>query len=183
MERDILRNLTYETSNRAKTLRITVHPGGNVVVTTPSTMGRIEARKFAKEKLSWIQKHIERMRHEPVSLPDLTTRSVRHYQNHKERARNLLTRRLEYWNTFYGFRYNRISVKRHTTKWGSCSSKKNINFNYKILFLPKALQNYIVVHELCHIKELNHSERFWNLVAQTQPNYLTLRKKLNDYRL
>lgn len=95
----------------------------------------------------------------------------RHYLLHKEDTRQLVHAKLKHWNQYYGFNYNQVRIKLVSTRWGSCSSKKNLNFNYQILFLPEHLQDYIIVHELCHLKELNHSARFWSLVEQTIPNY------------
>jgi predicted metal-dependent hydrolase len=83
-----------------------------------------------------------------------------------------------YFNSFYNFKYNKIFIKNHQRRWGSCSSKRNLNFNYKIIFLPERLQNYLIVHELCHLKEMNHSKGFWALVAKTIPDYEKLNKQL-----
>lgn len=101
-----------------------------------------------------------------------------HYKRHKEVARKLVHRKLRYWNSFYGFQYNRVAIRSQKTRWGSCSDKGNLNFNYKILFLPEELQDYLIVHELCHLEELNHSQQFWEKVGETIPNYKVLRKKL-----
>jgi predicted metal-dependent hydrolase len=89
-----------------------------------------------------------------------------------------MEQRIEYYNQYYGFKYNKINIKNQKTRWGSCSKKGNLNFNYKILFLSAETRDYIVVHELCHLKEFNHSKKFWNLVAETIPNYLQIRKNL-----
>lgn len=104
----------------------------------------------------------------------------RDYLNNKEKARAFVKSRLEYFNNFYGYAYNRISIKDTKSRWGSCSTKANLNFNYKIIFLPPELADYIIVHELCHLKEMNHSPNFWILVAHTLPNYKKLRKSLRD---
>lgn len=73
----------------------------------------------------------------------------------------------------HGFQYNKISVRDMKTKWGSCSSSKNLSFNWRIIFAPSHVLHYLVSHELCHLKEMNHSARFWKLVAQLAPNYKT----------
>ena len=100
------------------------------------------------------------------------------YKKHKEDARTLIHDRLEYWAPICGVIYKRISIRDTKRSWGSCSSKGNLNFSYKLLFLPKCVSDYIIVHELCHLKELNHSERFWQHVEIALPNYLDLKNEL-----
>lgn len=110
-------------------------------------------------------------------LMPVKSRSQKHYLAYKEAARALVHRRLDELNV-HDFVYHRVSIKNMTSRWGSCSSKKNLNFNYRILFLPPHLQDYIIVHELCHLKVFNHSLAFWNLVAETAPNYKACRREL-----
>lgn len=88
--------------------------------------------------------------------------------------------KIAYWNAQYGFTYNRIAIRNTRNCWGSCTSLKNLNFSYKILFLPEHLQDYIIVHELCHLQELNHKAEFWLLVAQTIPEYKECIKELKQ---
>ena len=95
-----------------------------------------------------------------------------HYRAHKERARALVHERLAYWSAHYEGSYGRVAIRDQRTRWGSCSSKQNLNFNYRIVFLPPHLADYIIVHELCHLLELNHSERFWAHVARACPEYV-----------
>lgn len=99
------------------------------------------------------------------------TSVTQHYLAHKEAARELVHAKLLYWNQFYGFRYNRVAIRNTRSCWGSCTSLKNLNFSYKLLFLPEHLQDYIIVHELCHLKELHHKESFWKLLEAQIPNY------------
>lgn len=96
---------------------------------------------------------------------------TQHYVANKESARALVLARLEHWNRFYGFSYNRVAIRNQKTCWGSCTSKKNLNFSYKLMFLPEHLMDYIIVHELCHLKELNHGKGFWDLVGESIPEY------------
>lgn len=81
------------------------------------------------------------------------------------------------------FEYKRISIRNQKTRWGSCSSAKNLNFNYKIVFLPKELANYLVIHELCHLTHFNHSKDFWNLVETMCPNFQILEKTLKTFKV
>ncbi len=79
-----------------------------------------------------------------------------------------------------GFRVRRIFIKAQRTRWGSCSEKKNINLNMKLLFLPEDLVRYVLLHELCHTVYLNHSKKFWALVAEHEPRYAARRKALRE---
>ena len=97
--------------------------------------------------------------------------ATKHYAAHKESARELVHGRIAHYNSHYRFEFKRVAIKNQRRCWGSCSSLKNLNFNYKIYFLPDHLQDYIIVHELCHLMELNHGKEFWELVAQTIPSY------------
>ena len=98
--------------------------------------------------------------------------SSKHYLEKKELTRALVTDRLFHFNQHYQLQWRRVAVRNQRSRWGSCSSLKNLNFNYKILFLPPHLQDYIVVHEMCHLVELNHGKQFWKLVEQVIPHYL-----------
>ena len=96
----------------------------------------------------------------------------------REQARIFAENRISHFNKFYKFEINRIAIKNTSTRWGSCSSKRNLNFNYKIIYLRPALADYLIVHELCHLGELNHSKRFWALVAKVVPDFVEINKEL-----
>lgn len=105
------------------------------------------------------------------------------YLKYKEAARRLISKKVEEFNLFYNYKINKISIRDQKTRWASCSRSANLNFNYKIIFLPEDLINYIVVHELCHLGEFNHSKNFWKLLEKKIPNYLVVRKKLKYIRI
>jgi len=96
---------------------------------------------------------------------------TKHYVENKEKARELTLARLHHFNQHYQYEWNRVAIRNQRRCWGSCSSLKNLNFNYKIIWLPEHLQDYIIVHELCHLEEMNHGRSFWILVARTIPDY------------
>lgn len=104
------------------------------------------------------------------------------YINNKEKTRSLVLERLEFYNRNYNFYYNRVSIRDQHTRWGSCSKKSNLNFNYRLIHLPPHLCDYVVVHELCHLKEMNHAKSFWDLVAKTFPNHRELRRELKSFK-
>lgn len=109
--------------------------------------------------------------------------SVRDYAHLKESARALVHARLEHFNTHYKFTYKKVFIKNTVTRWGSCSSKGNLNFSYKIATLEPRLADYLIVHELCHLQEMNHGQGFWNLVSETIPDYEQLNKELKKIHL
>lgn len=108
----------------------------------------------------------------------LRQRNRKHYLKHKGAARVVIHARLAYFNSFYNHTLNKVFIKNTKSRWGSCSTKGNLNFNYKLLFLPQEVADYVVVHELCHLKHFNHGPDFWALVAQACPNYRTHRRAL-----
>lgn len=110
----------------------------------------------------------------------------------KEMARVLVMERLEFFKGEYGrlgpeyveaMKHGRIAIRNQRSRWGSCSSKKNLNFNYRILDLSAELQDYIVVHELCHLKELNHSKKFWDLMMLIIPRALEFHGQARKMKL
>ena len=100
------------------------------------------------------------------------------YIRYKEPARLLAEQKVAKFNKIYKFTFNRINIKNQKTRWGSCSKKGNLNFNYKIALLPDRIADYIVIHELCHLGQFNHSQKFWNLVAKAMPDYLQIKNEL-----
>ena len=105
------------------------------------------------------------------------------YATLRKQAKLLVVERLNHFNTFYQFPYRRIFIKNQKTRWGSCSGNRNLNFNYRILFLPPHLQDYLIVHELCHLQQMNHSQAFWDLVGQQIPEYKPYSKELRTFRM
>lgn len=169
---------TLSHSRRARRMRLAVHSDGSVVVTTPFFVGESMVEKLIREKSQWLLAKIKYF----TQLPDrkIVRQTKADYEKHKEDARQLVFDRLEYYSQQYKFPFNRVSIRNQKTRWGSCSIKGNLNFNYKVLFLEKRVQDYIIVHELCHLKEFNHSRQFWNLVAQTIPGWKAIRRELKN---
>ena len=100
------------------------------------------------------------------------------YMRLKKAALDLVERRLSPFNAPCHFKHGSISVRNQSSRWGSCSRRGTLSFNYRLLFLPPHLADYVIVHELCHLREMNHSKRFWEIVAQAIPDYLERRKQL-----
>lgn len=122
------------------------------------------------------------MRRAPCSLAcengQMPRRSRRDYAKYKEAARALAHARLAHFNQAYGFAIGRVAIRNQKTRWGSCSKRGNLNFSYRIALLPPVLADYVIVHELCHLGEFNHSPAFWALVARACPDHRALRRAL-----
>lgn len=173
-------------STRAKRLTLTVHPDGRVVATKPTRISQKVAEAFVLKHREWIErakeafiKRAAKKRTDQIALPRPRKNSTAYKEARKE-ARVLVTERLKHFNELYNFTYGTISIRDQKTRWGSCSAKGNLSFNYRIVYLPKEIQDYIVVHELCHTKEHNHSERFWAQVGRAIPEHASLRKALRS---
>lgn len=154
--------------SRARHPAITVYPDGSVVAAVPIGYGVESVQDFVVRKSSWIlraMKRVARAKSRPIlETPPGGLRRFRHS------ALALVMKKIHFWNSRYKFDFRKIAVKNQMSRWGSCSPRGNLNFNYRILFLPETLQDYLIVHELCHLAEANHSSRFWRLAQQTIPD-------------
>lgn len=145
---------------------------GKVFVSAPYLVSKKRIELFLFEKAEWIQEKIE------LAAQNASSMKYGSYSTHAKRAKKLIKERVEHYNAFCKFSYNRISIKQHETRWGSCSRKRNLNFNYRLFFLPLELVDYVVVHELSHLQEFNHSKNFWKLVELQIPDYKQRRMQL-----
>ncbi len=172
-------NFNIKSRKGARGIRIAVNGDGSVVVTKPSRVPRVLTEAFVNSKMDWIITQIREVEKRPKKL--FSHYSAKDFKEHKQNAYLLAHNRVLYFNTFYKHEVRNITIRNQKTRWGSCSGKGNLSFNYKIVFLPKELQDYLIVHELCHLKEMNHSVRFWNLVQEHIPEYRKLRQKIKIY--
>lgn len=165
---------------RSKSITISVRTDGVVVVSRPWWVRQVEAEHFLYSRIAWIQDRLDALEAIPL---DIRRQDAEHYVAHKERARELVAEKVSYWAERVGVTYGRISIRRQKTRWGSCSSAGNLNFNYKIIFLDPELQDYLVIHELCHRKQMNHSQDFWDEVGKYYQDYKNADKKLRKLAL
>ena len=167
---------TLNLSRRARRMRLTIYSNGNLVITAPQKMNLNIIERYIKEKSRWV---IEKLGYFKNNLKPIFKKETKEEHSvNRNRALVLAQERIAHFNKSLGFKYNRITIRNQRTRWGSCSSRGNLNFNYKIIFLSPKLADYIIVHELCHLKEFNHSHKFWNLVAKLIPDYLSARNEL-----
>ncbi len=165
---------------RMRSISVAVRHTGEVRVSASPLVPMMLIERFVAKRADWIREKQAHFAENPVSAFSLLLRKRdrREFKARKDEALTILTERLEHFNKIYGFTYGRISIRDQRSRWGSCSAKGNINFNYKLILLPDELRDYVVVHELCHLGELNHSRRFWALVERAVPEYKKLQKRL-----
>ena len=161
---------------RVKYLRLTIGHDGALTLTVPIAYPMFLINNFLNSRREWIIQALAKKKTNQSLLA--VQHSEVEIKEYKKLAKALVEERLNYFNQSYGFKYNKISIRNQTSRWGSCSSAKNLNFNYRLAILPEELADYIIVHELCHLQEMNHSPRFWQLVAKTIFDYKNRQKKL-----
>ena len=144
-------------SARSRSISIRVHPVKGVRVSVPRLVPFAAALAFYKMKRNWV---LEVMARQRERFKDVQVASPSEVEELRRRAKAELPSRLAELSGRYGFAYNRVAIKHNATNWGSCSSKNNINLNLNIVRLPKALQDYILLHELCHLRHHDHGHAF-----------------------
>lgn len=164
----------------ARRMRLRVTRDGKVVVTIPKRGSVAVAEQFVARHGGWIREQLEAFRQtkQQSFFPPGTN-----YHAYRLRAQRLVRDKIVLWNRHYGVPFNKISIRAQSTRWGSCSRSGTLSFNYKLFFLPDHLVDYIIVHELCHVREMNHGKKFWALVAETVPDHVGRRAELRHYRV
>ena len=163
-------------SNR-KTVSIQITPDGQVQVRCPSRMPITAVEAFVREKEDWIKKHLEKQKAQSKAEPFTDAQ----LQALAMQTKAQLQERLPLFAQKIDVTYHRVAVRSQRTRWGSCSSKGNLNFNCLLALVPTEVFDYVIVHELCHRKEMNHSPKFWAEVEKQLPHYKTCRKWLKDH--
>lgn len=159
-----------------KTIAVQIGADGTVLVRCPRRMSGDAVRVFVESKADWIGKHLEKQTAQP-KLPALTEAELRGLARE---AACFFPVRAAYFAPLIGVTYGRITIRAQHTRWGSCSGQGNLNFNCLLMLVPEDMADYVVVHELCHRKEMNHSAAFWAEVERVLPDYRERRKWLKE---
>ena len=164
-------------NKRSRRILLRVMPQGNIRVTIPSKRHEQHARDFVQKNLHWIEDRKNKLSRQH-QMPEITK-----YQKERRRRqlRKILTPMIDKACEFYNIKYEKLTFRQTTSRWGSCSMSKTLSFNLKLFYLPQHLQEYIVVHEVCHLLEHNHSADFWELVSKSVPDYKNKRNELKNY--
>ena len=160
-------------SNR-KTLSLQLKEDGTLLVRSPLRMSTRQIERFLREHGDWIAKQQAKL----AAQPRVERMTEEELAALKARARGVFIARCAFYAPLVGVRFGQISVRSQHTKWGSCSAKGNLNFNCLLLLAPPEVLDYVVVHELCHRLEMNHSPRFWAQVKRVLPDYEPSRRWL-----
>lgn len=163
-----------------KTLGLEVHRDGQVLVRAPQRMSEIRIRKFVMQKKEWVLKNLEKVQKQRHREGEMLHLSPEERTQLRAKARCIFAERSAYFGEKMGVEYNKIFIREQKTRWGSCSSDRNLNFNWKLVLAPPQVLDYVVVHELCHLKEMNHSQAFWNKVEEIMPSYQEQKQWLKD---
>lgn len=158
-----------------KTIAIQIKPDGEVIVRAPKRLTMAEIRRFVAARQPWIQKHLPKQRAAVQKLTEAERSEL------VLRAKKLLPEKTAYYAPLVGVDYGKITIRSQHTRWGSCSSRGNLNFNCLLMLVPEAVLDYVVVHELCHRKQMNHSSAFWAEVEAVLPGYREPKRWLKDH--
>lgn len=161
-------------------MAVEIKRDGQIIVRVPNRVSRAAAEKFLEEKSEWIDKTLAKIKEKKESRETLPKFTQKELYIIKKRAKQEIPFLVEEYASVMGVTYEHISIRAQKTVWGSCTADGNLNFNCLLVLLPERLIRYVVVHELCHRKEMNHSQKFWMEVEKILPDYKELRKQLKD---
>lgn len=153
---------------------------GSLTIRAPRGIPRKEINAFLEAKRSWIEKHLAKMQKHQESLPQMEPFTMEELQQLSKKALTIIPPKVQQYATIVGVDYGRITIRTQRTRWGSCSSRGNLNFNCLLLLFPEEVIDYVVVHELCHRKHMNHSADFYKEIERVLPEYRKYQRWLKE---
>lgn len=170
--------------SRRRTCEVSISPEGEITLRLPLGTSEEQIRRLLSDKRHWLITHYlevrERAARRPVS--DLTdSQRAALEKRYIEAAREYFPKRVSYFLPLTGGSFQRITIRDQKTRWGSCSARGTLSFNWRLMLAPPAVLDYVVVHELCHLTHMNHSAAFWDLVESVCPDYRIHRKWLKEH--
>jgi len=151
-----------------------------LIVRVPEAMSSPDIDAFIKEHWEWIIKHLQLSEAKEAKAAKIKKLSMQDVEGLTQQALIIVPERVAFFAQKMGVIYGSIKIRNQRTRWGSCSSKRNLNFNCLLMLVPAEVCDYVIIHELAHLKELNHSPRFWAEVQKMIPDFRTHRKWLKD---
>lgn len=163
-------NINYELRrSKRKTISVEISREAKIIVRAPLKMSVRDIEAFLDSKSEWISAHLEKVRQRASNLPPKLTEND--ISELKKRAKKEIPARVDFYAKQMGVEYGRIAFRAQKTRFGSCSTKDNLNFNIAIMLMPSEIIDYVIVHELSHLKQMNHSKAFWYEVERVLPDY------------
>lgn len=166
-----------------KTMSLEITKEAEVLIRAPYRMKQSEIESFVQKKSGWIAKHLEKMQNklEERTAHPIPRMDREEIQQLADEAVRILPGKAAHFAPVVGVTYGRITIRNQRTRWGSCSAKGNLNFNCLLMLAPDEVQDYVIVHELCHRLEMNHSPRFWKEVERVLPDYRAAKQWLKEH--
>ncbi len=157
--------------SKRRTFALQIKPKEGLIVRVPLRASKEQVEKFVNDNKDWIDKNLKIMEERQRKLSSVEKLTIDEIRILAEQALKLIPERVEHYASLLGVTYGRITIRNQLTRWGSCSSRKNLNFNCLLMLTPPEVIDSVVVHEVCHLKEMNHSERFYAEVLRVFPDY------------
>ena len=167
--------------SRRRSIVLSVNSKAEVILKVPYRTTNAEIKRILFERQDWIRTHVARVRSARASADTLAPLTDEELRQLSRQAAQYIPPRVAMYAERIGVSYGRITIRHQRTRWGSCSTKGNLNFNCLLMLTPPEVIDYVIVHELCHRKEMNHSTRFWALVASVLPNYVEQKRWLREH--
>lgn len=157
--------------SKRKTISLQIKPDGSMELKVPAQITDAQIQEFLCQKSDWIEKHLQAVKELKQKLLQVKALTIEEIHGLTNQALEIIPKRVSYFAPLVGVNYGRITIRNQKSRWGSCSSKGNLNFNCLLMLMPPEVLDYVVVHELCHRKEMNHSPKFWAEVGKVLPDY------------
>ncbi len=157
-----------------KSIGIQINNDGKIIVRAPYFVSEREIKALLESKRAWLDRKLSKIK---CDVPMLTEKEI---NTLKKRAKQYIPARVAYYSELTGIGYSQITIRCQKTRWGSCSDKGNLNFNCLLMLAPERVLDSVIVHELCHRREMNHSKRFYELVYSIMPDYDTNHRWLTE---
>ena len=173
MEYEVIRS-------RRKTLAAEIRDG-RLLIRAPLRTQNAEIEAFISGHRRWIETHLAEAQKRQAAIAEAGLLTPEELDALCEKARRVIPERVAYYAPLVGVRYGRVTVRRHRSRWGSCSAQGNLSFNCLLMLAPPEVLDSVVVHELCHRLEMNHSPRFWAEVERVMPDYRERHRWLKEH--
>lgn len=160
-----------------RSVSLEIRPDGKITLRVPKSMTYREIEKFIEEKSPWIEKSLAKCHCDNSEVVPFTDDEIKEMA---DKALKIIPPKVEYYAGLIGVTYGRITIRNPKTRWGSCSSKGNLNFSCLLVLMPEKVMDSVIIHELCHRKEMNHSDRFYSEILKIMPDYFDCDKWLKE---